>query len=466
MRRSHRKAGKPDPIALSAADHLAQLIRIPTVAPHDPGPLPPVAAQIFARHRKALESLYPRTFAAAEVDEVGRAGLMLRLAGAVADRPVVLMAHQDVVPIPEDWAAEGWEYPPFDGVIADGHVHGRGALDDKGALVVMLEAVEALLAEGWAPARDVYLLMGADEESYGGCAVDATALLEVRGIVPYLVLDEGGAVALGAFPTVKTEVAVIGVSEKGIVSLEIAAEAGGGHASTPPKQSAAGIVARAITRIEDHPFPGALHDVTVEMFEAIAPHAAVSLRAVLARASGLRPLLSRMLPRLGPEMAAVVRTTTAVTMLEGSTAHNVLATRAKAVVNMRVAVGTTVAEAVERVRGVIDDKRVTLTVLESAEPSPVSPSGEDPRWLALRDAVAASYPDAVTVPYIMMAASDGRHLARIAPAVYRFAPLRMSAAQRAAIHGPNEKVEVETLGRGIAFYRALLTGDALSAATG
>ena len=160
-------------------------------------------------------------------------------------------------------------------------------------------------------------------------------------------------------------------------------------------------------------------------------------------------------------MAAMVRTTMAITQLSGSTAGNVLATSATATLNLRIAVGSNVDETLARLTSVIGDKRVVVTVLEASEPSRVSPTGDDPRFSAIADAVKLSYPDAVTVPYVMMAASDARHLARISPAVYRFSPLRMDSTQRAAIHGPNENVEIESLGAGVEFYRALLTGDAL-----
>lgn len=449
----------------TVAERLSALIQIPTVTPATRGPHEPGVAATFARLRASLEAFYPTIFSSCEVEELSRAGLLLRLVGPEPEAPVVLMAHQDVVPVPEAWEAEGWEHEPFGGVIADGYVHGRGALDDKGALVVMLEAVESLLREGWRPARDLYLLLGADEESYGDCASEAANLFSARGVTPHLVLDEGGAVATGAFPGVEREMAVVGVSEKGVVTLEITAESLGGHASTPPRQTAAGTLAKAITALEARPFPPSMHPVQVEMFEAVAPHVKGPLRHVLRASRLLGPVLARMLPRLGSEMAATVRTTAAVTRLEGSTAPNVLATRAVATVNMRVAVDWTVGEAVRYVRDTVGPS-VTVTVAEQSAPSPVSPTGDDERWLAIRAAVAASYPEAVTVPYIMLAASDARHLARIAPAVYRFAPLRMDAAQRAAVHGPNEKVAVESLDRGIAFYRALLTGPAMSAAPG
>ncbi|WP_061961540.1 M20/M25/M40 family metallo-hydrolase [Demequina flava] len=452
----------PSERARRIAEHLATVVRIPTIAPDSPRALTDEEEETFASHRAALRDLYPGVFAAAETEQVGRAGLLMRVPGATSERPIVLMAHQDVVPVPEEWEAEGWEHAPFDGVIAEGRVHGRGTLDDKGALIVLLEALEELLAEGWSPARDVWLLFGGDEEQHGASAVEAVALLEERGVEPWFVLDEGGAVASGAFPGLTTPMAAIGASEKGILTLELIVEGLGGHASMPPRQSAPGILARALTEVEDNPFPVSMHDISVEMFEGVAPHLKGPMRAVLSRAERLRGPLARVLPRLGAELAAMVRTTAAITMLEGSPAQNVLATRAKATLNCRIAVGSTVAETVAHLEEAIDDERVKVLIVESSEPSPVSPTGDDVRWTALVDAVGASYPDAVTVPYVMMAASDARHVARIAPAVYRFSPLAMDKKQREAIHGPNENVEIASLERGVDFYRALLTGPVLA----
>ena len=449
--------------ALRAADRLSQLVQIRTVTP-PAGPLSDQAVEVFDEYRAALEEFYPGVFGAADIEVVGRAGLLLRLPGVSDDRPVVLMAHQDVVPAPEDWRADGWEHPPFAGVIADGRVHGRGTLDDKGAMVVMLEALEDLVGSGWAPACDVYVLLGGDEESYGDSAVQATSLLEERGIVPWLVLDEGGAVATQAFPTLKREMAVVGVAEKGVMTVRMTVEGLGGHASTPPRESAPGILAKALVAIEENPAPAVVNDVTVDMLKAVAPHVTRPLRRLLARAAKRPRVLGRVMPRLSPELAAVVRTTAAITQLEGSSAHNVLATRASAVINMRVAVGSTCAQALAHLIDVVDDRRVAFETMESSEPSPVSPTGKDERWQAIGAAVEAAYPKAFTVPYVMLAASDARHVARIAPAVYRFSPLRMDKAQREAVHGPNENVEISSLGAGVEFYKALLTGAALGPA--
>ncbi|WP_152649981.1 M20/M25/M40 family metallo-hydrolase [Demequina globuliformis] len=457
-------ASEPSERAQRVAEHLSAAVRIPTVAPDGPREMTEDESATFAALHALLRETYPAVFAACELDHVGRAGLLMRLPGETAERPLMLMAHQDVVPVPQDWQAEGWEHPPFDGVIADGRVHGRGTLDDKGALVVMLEALEELLAGGWSPARDVWLLMGGDEEQHGASAVAAVDLLRERGVEPWMVLDEGGAVASEAFPGLKQPMAVVGASEKGIATLSLTVEGLGGHASTPPRQSAPGILARALAAVEDNPFPVSLHDVSVEMFEGVAPQLRGPMRAVLGRAGRLRGPLARVLPRLGPEMAAMVRTTAAITMLEGSPAQNVLATRATATLNCRIAVGSTVVATIAHLEQAIGDERVQVDVVESSEPSPVSPTGLDPRWLAIGDAVEASYPGTVTVPYVMMAASDARHVAAIAPAVYRFSPLAMDKKQREAIHGPNEYVEIASLERGVDFYRALLTGSALGPA--
>lgn len=461
--------------AATLAERLSQLVQVPTVTPPDGGPLTPATAAVFDDFHALLRELLPTLFATAEVTTMGRAGLLLRLAGtgagtgATALGPVLLMAHQDVVPAPTDgWESAGWSHPPFAGVVQDGEdgltVYGRGTLDDKGALLVLLEAVEDLLGEGWHPHDDLYVLLGGDEESYGASAVAATEELERRAVRPVLVVDEGGAVVTGVVPGLTKHVVIVGVAEKGLTTLEVTVSADPrkpAHASTPPRRSAAGGLARAIVALERHPHPADLDDVGMRMFTSLAPYVPGALGQVLARAERLRPLLGRVLPLVGAELAAMVRTTTAVTMLEASPAPNVLAASARAIVNMRVATSSTVAEAtahVEKVvrRAVGRGLEVTVRVLEGSEPTPPSPMDE--RWDAICAAAAVAYPEAIAVPYTMLAASDSRHVARIAPAIYRFSPLFMSAAQRASVHGVDERVAADSLVRGVRFYRSLLSG--------
>ena len=465
--------------APTLAARLSQLVRIPTGTPPDAGALTPEAGQVFDDFHARLHELYPALFSTAEVTTVGRAGLLLRLAGSgdangtTLPGTVLLMAHQDVVPAPtEAWAAAGWSHPPFAGVVQDGEdgltVYGRGTLDDKGALLVLLEAVEDLLGEGWRPHDELYLSLGGDEESDGPSAVEAIAELERRGVKPALVLDEGGAVTMGLIPGMTKQAAVVGVAEKGVVNLEVSVSADPrkpAHSSTPPRRSPTAGLGRALAALERHPHPVALDDIAVRMFTELAPYVPGPLKVLLSRADQLRPLLAQVFPYVGAEMAAMVRTTTAATMLTGSSAPNVLAAKATAIVNMRVATSSTLDDAIRHVERVVkravgSGLTVEVRVIEGHEPTPTSPFDE--RWEAVCHAVAASYPDAVTVPYTMLGASDARHAARIASAVYRFSPLYMSSAQRASVHGVDERVTADSLVRGVRFYRALLTGPRLT----
>ena len=307
--------------APTLAGRLSQLVQVATVTPPDGDALTPETEAVFSHFRDLLRQFYPSLFAAAEVTFVGRAGLLLRLAGtgtgagATALGPVLLMAHQDVVPAPTDgWEAAGWTHPPFAGVVEDGEdgltVYGRGTLDDKGALLVLLEAVEDLVHTGWQPTNDLYLELGADEESDGPSAVAAIAELERRGVTPALVVDEGGAVTTGLLPGLTKQVAVVGVAEKGVVNLEVSVSADPrqpAHSSTPPRRSSTAALGRAIAALERHPHPAQLDDIAVRMFTELAPHVPGPLSTVLGRADQLRPVLAQVFPYVGAEMAAMVR---------------------------------------------------------------------------------------------------------------------------------------------------------------
>lgn len=438
-----------EPYAGRAAEHLSALVRIPTVSSRVPAEVDTAA---FDRLHAALAELYPRVHAGLDVQPIPQQALLLHWRGVSDERPVVLMAHQDVVPVvPEEWSGD-----PFSGQVRDGCVWGRGTLDDKGALVVLLEAVESLLAEGFRPAQDVWLLLGDDEEIAGTSAEAAVVRLRELGVRPWLVLDEGGAVVTGAFPGVEAPVAVVGVTEKGILDVEISAEATGGHASTPERRGATWRIARAITEIEDHPFPPSLSGPALAMVDVLG-RSSPRLRPLLAYAEPLAPALARAFTRISPETNAMVRTTVVATMLQGSPGANVVATSARANLNIRIAPGESVSSVVARLARIIDDDEVDLRIVASSEPSPVSPT-DGPQFAVLSAAVTAAYPETLVTPYVMLGASDARHLTAIAEHVYRFSPFAMTREQRETLHGTDEHVTVDALGRGVVFYRALLRG--------
>jgi len=428
---------------------LQPLVRIPTVSHIDPGQGDEAP---FVAFTEELARQFPLLHEHLELTRIPGHALLFRWPGASAERPVVLMAHIDVVPVDE---AAPWQHPAFEARVVDGQLWGRGTLDDKGCLVGIAEAVERLLERGFRPAQDIWLSFGSTEEISGDTARLAVAELRSRGVEPWFVLDEGGAVAADAFPWITPPLAVVGVSEKGTTALELRVDGRGGHASTPVRMDATARLARAIVRLDASPFPASIPEPTLEMLRRIAPHAPLPLRALFGHATRLRPALTRVLVAAGPEPAALTRTTVAVTTLSGSPAHNVIASTARAGVNVRVLVGDTVASVVAHVTKAIHDKRVTISVVEAGEASPVSPVDDD-AFRLLESTIAEVFPDAVPTPYVMMAATDSRFFTAICPRVYRFAPFRMTKAQRQAIHSYDEHIGIDDLGDGMLWYQRLI----------
>lgn len=435
----------------TAVERFRTLLRIPTMSRNAVEQTDWEAFDLFVA---TLPELYPALHATLDRELHGHS-MLYRWRGAGDGPPTVLMAHYDVVPA----TAEGWEHPPFGAeIVGDGDrrvLWSRGTLDDKGALVAILEAVDALVTAGFTPAADVYLSFGHDEETVGSGAKAIVAALAERGVRPALVVDEGGAVVQDIFPGVTKPIAVVGVSEKGITSVRLTVEQNGGHASTPPKLTATVRLARAITRLNAKPFPARLTETNLQMVETLGAHATGPLRAVFTRARTLKPALVAVLGRVSDETRAIVRTTTAVTQLSGSLAANALPETAEAVVNVRIAVGSSVAETLTHLRKAIRDPLVRIEAVDASEPSPVSPTAGQ-EWEAVAQSIEAVHPEAVVTPYIMLGASDSRHFTTISDAVYRFTPFEMSTEERGTLHARNERIHVATWLRGIRFYERLL----------
>ncbi|MBO9625656.1 MAG: M20/M25/M40 family metallo-hydrolase [Microbacterium sp.] len=432
------------------AERLSQMIQLPTVSAE----MEERGSEPFEAFVALIADQYPLVHEHLTREWHTDLGLLFRWqgSGAESDGPVVLMAHYDVVPVDE---SDAWTHPPFAGVIADGVVYGRGALDDKGPLIVVLEAVENLLADGFRPSRDVYLSFGGNEETYGHAAEEIARVLRDRGIVPWLVIDEGGAVVEAPLPFVPGRAAMIGVGEKGVMTVRLTARGEGGHASAPPSLTAVRRIARAVDRLGPSTFRPRASAAVLRMLSLLAVQTPGPARHLLRLLSAMPPVTAKLFAALGGEAAALVRTTVAPTMQSGGTAANVLPSQASATVNLRIALGQTTQRTVLRLRRRIADPRVTVTVEEASEPSPESPTDNE-QFAVIAEALAVSHPGVPAVPYVMMAATDSRHFHRFSPAVYRFAPLEMSNAQRASIHGVDENVEVAALERGERFHRALL----------
>lgn len=435
-----------------ALGNLRGLIRIPTTSRLDERETD--WAQFIA-FREELAARYPETHATLNLEIIDEHSLLFRWRGAEEGEPTILMAHYDVVAATD----EGWEHPPFSadlvGEGADQAIWGRGTLDDKGSLVSILEAVESLAAGGFVPRHDVYVSFGHNEETAGSGARAIVDVLEERGIRPTLVLDEGGAVVEGVFPGVTDPIAVVGVSEKGILSLRMRVEQQGGHASTPPDMTATVRLARAIVRLNRKPFRRSFVSTNLEMIRTLGSHASQPLKWIFTNLWLTRRPLLLLFSRLSDETAAMVRTTQAVTQLSGAQAANALAEQAEAIVNIRVAIDSSVAEAVDHVRRAIRDDAVELEALHPTEPSPVSPT-TGRAWELVKSTIEHTFAGTIVTPYVMLGASDSRHFTRISDHVYRFSPFEMSAEERGTLHARNERIRVATFLKGVAFYTRLI----------
>lgn len=445
------------PIALAAdvdagvlAARLSALLRLRTDGPVDPSGRPALAA-FLADH-------YPLTTDLAV--DLDAPVLLYAWPGGAPDRPpVVLLAHLDVVPADAAGMA-GWRHAPFAGAIADGEVWGRGALDDKASALTLLEAIESLRRAGRTPERTVYLVLGLDEERGGSGARAAAGWIRQRhpaGLA--LVLDEGGFIVRGAVPGVSAPVALVGVAEKGYLTLTLTAAGSAGHAAGATAGSPISRIAAAITRLEAAGAPPRLDGPSAWLLERVGPSMSLASRALFANLWLFRPLAAR-LAATDPRLAPLTTTTMVPTRVEGGVADNVVAPSATATVNVRLLPGDRSEDAVARLRRAIGDPAVRIAVVgpvteASAVTSPqgagfVTVEGILRRLAPLREA------GVIVAPTLTLASTDARWFADQAASVLRFVPVQASGSQLAGIHGVDERVAVGDLQLAVTFYRALL----------
>jgi len=439
----------------AAAASLAGAIRAKTIS----GLLDPAGtAREFEALHEHLRQRYPLVHAKLEREAVGEHTLLYTWKGSdPAARPIALAPHQDVVPIAPG-TEKLWKYPPFDGVVAGGEVWGRGAWDDKANLVSQLEAVELLLKAGFQPQRTVYLILGHDEEVGGARgAAKVAELFRQRKVQLEFFLTEGLVVTQGILPGVSAPIALIGLAEKGYVSLRLSTQAPPGHSSMPPAagQSAIGRLSAALARLDAQPMPGGVRGVAGEMFAAVAPEMSGFNRVALSNLWLFRPVVENMLAKQA-STNALMRTTTALTIVNAGNKENVLPGQADAVVNFRILPGDTVQGVIEHVKRVIADDKVAVAPLgEGGEASPVSSSAAA-GYRHIERAIREVFPGAVVAPGLMLAGTDAKHFVGVAEQIYRFSPVRAGPAELSRPHGTDERLSVENLAEMIRFYHRLL----------
>ncbi|NVB37513.1 M20/M25/M40 family metallo-hydrolase [Pseudenhygromyxa sp. WMMC2535] len=444
--------GAFEPLAVDdeqALEHLAAAVRLQTISPEDPADFDPAP---FTALHAALERAYPKVHATLTRERVADYSSMYRWQGSDPDaRPIILTAHMDVVP-PGD--LERWTHPPFSAQRVDGALWGRGSMDDKGGLIAILEAAEAMLAAGITPTRTIYLCFGHDEELTGAGAQAMAARLAERGVTAELLVDEGMGITDGLFPGMTQPLALVGVAEKGYVILELSVEHPGGHGSAPPEHTAIGILAQAITRVEDQQMPASVAGPFRESLETAGPEMRGPIRFIATNLWLFEPVLLAVL--LGDETtAATVRTTTAVTVIEGGVKANVLPSHASAKINHRLNYGDTVQDVMDHVIEVIDDPRVSVSLVAGNEVSRLS-STDAPAFEQLARSLREARPEIAVAPTLFVGASDARHYEAVAEQIYRISPFIMDEADVARFHGFDERLREEDFMAMIQFYGRLM----------
>ena len=440
------------PLADSALARLAGAVRIPTVSTTD---FTQTDTAQFGRFGRYLRQAFPKVHAQLKLEKFNEYGLLFTWAGTnPALKPVLLLGHYDVVPVLP--GTEGkWAHPPFAGIQADGYLYGRGTLDDKASVLAQLEAVEYLLGTGFRPARTLLLAFGQDEETLGWRGAGAiSAELGRRGIRPEFVLDEGGTVKTDGVPGVERPVALVGISEKGYLTLELTATGKGGHSSMPPAQTSIGELAAAVLKLEQHPFPARL-DADDHLLDYLASEVPLGQRLAFANRWLFAPLIIKKMSGTAAGNATL-RTTTAPTMLRGGAKENVLAIDATATINFRLLLGDSVAGVVHEVRRIIADEKISIKLLpNSSAPSPVSDPAAAP-FQQLHRTIRSVFPEAIVAPYAVVGATDARQYAALSPNVYRFLPAQMNQEAIESMHGSNERLAVANYPKMVQFYATLI----------
>lgn len=404
----------------------------------------------FRQFHSLLRELFPDLFAAAEFEEFD-GSILLRWPGSGTGAPVLFMNHHDVVAV-----SGNWKYPPFSGEIAEGKVWGRGTLDTKGGLFAMLQAAQELAAEGFVPQTDIYFESACTEETTGKGADCISKVLQERGIRFSMVLDEGGMILYEPIGGAKGCFAMVGMGEKGTAELRFTARGNGGHSSTPEKNTPLVRLGQFMADVDSsNVFDVQVSPVIQEMLRRLAPSMSGPLKTVFAKPEAFAPVLKAVMPKTSATARALLQTTIAFTMAQGSAARNVIPAEASVIASMRVSHHQGFESSLAAIR-----KRAEKYGLETEVLTPAMDSGladyKSEQFALIGKAVEAAYPGVAAVPYIMTGGSDARFMSRVCDNCFRFVPYLISHEQMESIHGVNENVDVSTLAPGVDCYKYLM----------
>ncbi len=451
---------EPEPYPLTNIDgeevarHIGLAIQMKTINNVDPEKVDSIP---FQGLHNLIAMLYPEVEEHLKREVIGSYSLLYTWEGSDPSLdPIALTAHMDVVPANED-PDSGWSYPPFSGTVADGYVWGRGAIDCKGVMIGILEAVNYLLKVGFAPKRTVYLAFGEDEEVSGARGAEKIAqTLKDRGVHLSFLLDEGGTIMENTVPGIEKPVGLIGVAEKGHLSLQLRSQTGPGHASAPGEITAIGALALAIATLENNPFPQDL-EMAEFMMSFLANELSFKERMVFANLWLFGPVVKKRFASF-PSANAVTRTTVAPTIIHGGNTENVLPAVAEATLNIRPMPGETLLEVYKHLNELVADETVSLLPAHgeqlygdhSWDPTQIS-DVDSLQFQILLNLIKATVPGSLAAPFLMTGATDARHYLPVCSRVFRFSPFVLTKSESETVHGVNERLSFENAARIVGF---------------
>ncbi len=424
-------------------ENLRKKIKIPTVSYNDHLKINQTAFNDF---KDLLKTDYPHIKESSTYTEIGT-GVLFHIKGKSSDKPMVLMAHFDVVPV-----SDGWSVDPFEAIVKDGYLYGRGTLDTKVTVNAIMESLEYHLSQGKIFKQDLYISFSGEEEINGPTQSLMVQYFIDHDIKPYIVFDEGGAIVSNMFPGVSEHVAVIGVAEKGFLNLELVAKSKGGHASTPPKDSPITILADAVHALnKSKAFKMKLTSPIRNMFNHIACYSKVfPIQMIFANIWLFKPLVKLIAKISGGELYAMFKTTLAFTKASGSSAINVLPNEASIGINIRIRPEDSSDKIIDKIKKIIHNDDIDIKVLQVSEPTPTSIVDE--AYNLFDKAIKQTWSHTIVSPYLMVATTDSRHYHKICDRVYKFAPYDVTSKDLKLIHSDDERISLENIINSVKFY--------------
>lgn len=439
---------KDFPVDTSAISHLCSAVRIPTISMEGH----PVDTAAFRQLRDLFHVTYPEVYSSLEEKVIGDGSLLLKWKGINSSvKPVIFYAHLDVVPCDSTW-----NFSPFLGKADEKYIYGRGVIDDKGAVISILESLNQLIASGFHPKRDVYFAFGYDEETGGRKGAKAIAdHLKSSGVKAEFLLDEGGIIADGMVPFVNRPVALVATAEKGYVCFRLTVKSEGGHSSMPPAEPPVELLAEALKKVHDHPFETRMTPPLQQFIDFVGPEMNYPFRILFANSTLFRPLIFSEYEKI-PGANAMIRTTSVTTMIEGGVKENVIPQKVSAVVNFRLLQGDHPADIKRKLEELLADKRIIIERLDNPdEPSEIS-SIESDGFKMIDKSIRTVFPDVIVSPNLSTGGTDSKHFRQVTENIYRFLPTRMNEEILDGMHGRNEKMELKSFMEMMAFYKSLI----------